>query len=106
MKRLVTLAVILVPLLSMAQDDLYFTSSKKAKEAAQKRAASSMNARTQTVVAPTVVYYNSNTRSEDEYNRRYVYSGDFQMLVEHIWTTHLQHVSTRLDWTTHNRGTI
>ena len=78
MKRLVTLALILVPLLSMAQDDLYFTSSKKAKEAAQKRAASSMNARTQTVVAPTVVDYNSNTRSEDEYNRRYVYSGDFQ----------------------------
>ena len=78
MKRLVTLALILVPLLSMAQDDLYFTSSKKAKEAAQKRAASSMSARTQTVVAPTVVDYNSNTRSEDEYNRRYVYSGDFQ----------------------------
>lgn len=78
MKRLVTLALILVPLLSMAQDDLYFTSSKKAKEAAQKRAASSMSARTQTVVAPTVVDYNSNTRSEDEYNRRYVYSGDLQ----------------------------
>lgn len=36
MKRLLTLALVLVPLLSMAQDDLYFTPSKKAKEAAQK----------------------------------------------------------------------
>lgn len=78
MKRLLTLALVLVPLLSMAQDDLYFTSSKKAKEAAQKRVASSMAARTQTVAAPTVVDYHSNTRSEDEYNRRYVYGGDFQ----------------------------
>ena len=77
MKRLVTLALILVPLLSMAQDDLYFTSSKKAKEAAQKRAAASMTARTETVTAPTVVDYHNNTRSEDEYNRRYVYGGQY-----------------------------
>ena len=72
MKKLLTLALILVPLLSMAQDDLYFTPSKKAKEAAQKRNAASMTARTETVTAPTVVDYHSNTRSEDEYNRRYV----------------------------------
>ena len=31
MKRLLTLALFVIPLLSMAQDDLYFTSSKKAK---------------------------------------------------------------------------
>ncbi|MBO7570491.1 MAG: hypothetical protein J6T11_09145 [Bacteroidaceae bacterium] len=89
MKRLLTLALVLVPLLSMAQDDLYFTSSKKAKEdaqkrataaldAAQRRATASMAARTETVELPTVVDYHSNTRGEDEYNRRYVYGGDFQ----------------------------
>ena len=77
MKRLLTLALVLVPLLSMAQDDLYFTSSKKAKEAAQKRATASMTARTTTVAAPTVVDYHSNTRGEDEYNRRYVYGGQY-----------------------------
>jgi len=77
MKRLLLLAFVLVPLLSMAQDDLYFTSSKKAKEAAQKRATASMNARTETVPAPTIVDYNSNTRSEDEYNRRYMYGGQY-----------------------------
>ena len=77
MKRLLTLALVLLPLLSMAQDDLYFTSSKKAKEAAQKRATASMTARTTPVVAPTVVDYHSNTRGEDEYNRRYVYGGQY-----------------------------
>ncbi len=100
MKRLLTLALVLVPLLSMAQDDLYFTPSKKAKgtvqqqmtasmdaarkravasmDAAQKSAVASMTARTENVTPPTVVDYHSNTRSEDEYNRRYVYGGDFQ----------------------------
>ena len=77
MKRFLALILILFPLLSMAQDDLYFTSSKKVKEAAQKRVAASMNARMETVVAPTVVDYHSNTRSEDEYNRRYVYDGQY-----------------------------
>ncbi len=100
MKRLLTLALILVPLLSMAQDDLYFTPSKKAKgtvqqqmtasmdearkravasmDAAQRERLHAMDARTETVTPPTVVDYHSNTRSEDEYNRRYVYGGDFQ----------------------------
>lgn len=78
MKRLLALAFVMVPLLGMAQDDLYFTSSKKAKEAAQKRAASSLKARTEPVVAPATVDYNSNRRSEDEYNRRYVYGGEYQ----------------------------
>ena len=77
MKRFLALILILFPLLSMAQDDLYFTSSKKVKEAAQKRVAASMNARMETVVAPTVVDYHSNTRNEDEYNRRYVYDGPY-----------------------------
>lgn len=77
MKRFLALILILFPLLSMAQDDLYFTSSKKVKEAAQKRVAASMNARMETVVAPTVVDYHSNTRNEDEYNRRYVYDGQY-----------------------------
>lgn len=36
-----------------------------------------MNARMETVVAPTVVDYHSNTRNEDEYNRRYVYDGQY-----------------------------
>lgn len=77
MKRFLALILILFPLLSMAQDDLYFTSSKKVKEAAQKRVAASMNARMETVVAPTVVDYHSNTRNEDEYNRRYVYDAQY-----------------------------
>ena len=77
MKRFLALILILFPLLSMAQDDLYFTSSKKVKEAAQKRVAASMNARMETIVAPTVVDYHSNTRNEDEYNRRYVYDGQY-----------------------------
>ena len=78
MKRLLTLFLAIVPLLSMAQDDLYFTSSKKEKEKRQQTTSASMAARTQTVVAPTIVDYNSSTRNEDEYNRRYVYGGDYQ----------------------------
>ncbi len=77
MKRLLTLALVVVPLLGVAQDDLYFTSSKKAKQAAQKTAAD-LRAKTETVVTPTTVDYHTNSRSEDEYNRRYVYSGDYQ----------------------------
>lgn len=77
MKRFLTLAFILLPMLSMAQDDLYFTSSKKAKQAAQK-ATPNMRARTEVVTPPEVVDYHSSNRSEDEYNRRYVYSGDEQ----------------------------
>ena len=39
------MALVVLPLLCMAQDDLYFTSSKKAKQKAQKEAAD-MRART------------------------------------------------------------
>ena len=77
MKRLLILALAVVPVLAMAQDDLYFTSSKKAKEKAQK-SAPSMKARVETYEPPVVVDYQSNRRSEDEYNRRYVYGGDYQ----------------------------
>ncbi len=99
MKRFLTLALVLVPLLSMAQDDLYFTSSKKVKEAAQKRAAASMSARTETVVAPAVVDYHSNTRSEDEYNRRYVYDGQYpdESLDARIDTVGIDDVQPRYD---------
>lgn len=77
MKRLLTMALVVLPLLCMAQDDLYFTSSKKAKQKAQKEAAD-MRARTSTVTAPTIVDYHCNSRSDDEYNRRYVYGGEYQ----------------------------
>ena len=71
----------MVPLLGMAQDDLYFTSSKKAKEETQKRnqeKLEKMKATTTIVTSPAVVEYGSNTRSDDEYNRRYVYGGEYQ----------------------------
>ena len=103
MKRLLTLALFVIPLLSMAQDDLYFTSSKKAKAEAARQVERQMRAREQelkkemrareqevkkdlnarqsgvgTNAQPApVVDYNSNRRSEDEYNRRYV-NGAYQ----------------------------
>lgn len=81
MRRLFILTFIIVPLLCMAQDDLYFTSSKKAKESALKRQQERMiQARVQTVTPPSTVDYQSNRRSEDEYNRRYVYGGTYQPL--------------------------
>ena len=77
MKRLLVLILAIVPMLAMAQDDLYFTSSKKTKEKEQKPAVD-MRAKATPVTPPVVVDYNSNRRSEDEYNRRYVYGGDYQ----------------------------
>lgn len=91
MKRLLTFALMLIPLLGMAQDDLYFTSSKKAKEEAKLREAEKRQLRTTISrviqaqedsilpshrVAP-IVDYQSNKRSDDEYNRRYVYGGQY-----------------------------
>ncbi len=79
MRNLLILAFTLLPLMGMAQDDLYFTSSKKAKEEALKKQRSTqLSARTQTFVTPSTVDYQSNHRSEDEYNRRYVYVGEYQ----------------------------
>ena len=70
MRRFLLLALTLVPMLSMAQDDLYFTSSKKEKEAAQKRRqTTSVQMRPVTTAPPATVDYQSNHRSEDEYNR-------------------------------------
>ncbi len=81
MKRFLTLALIAIPLLGMAQDDLYFTSSKKAKAEAQKKEAAARKARTDVAAQPaSVVDYNSNHRSEDEYNRRYV-NGAYQGMI-------------------------
>ena len=78
MRRFLLLALTLVPMLSMAQDDLYFTSSKKEKEAAQKRRqTTSVQMRPVTTAPPATVDYQSNHRSEDEYNRRYVYGGEY-----------------------------
>ena len=92
MKRLLTFALFVIPLLSMAQDDLYFTSSKKAKAEAARQVERQMRAREQevkkdlnarqsgvgtTAMPAPVVDYNSNRRSEDEYNRRYV-NGAYQ----------------------------
>lgn len=81
MKRFLTLALIAIPLLGMAQDDLYFTSSKKAKAEAQKKEAAARKARTEVATQPaSVVDYNSSHRSEDEYNRRYV-NGAYQGVI-------------------------
>ena len=97
MKRLLILAFAFVPIFTMAQDDLYFVSSKKPKEQKQveymqtksqeavarmqtksQEAVARMQARVETLEPPTLVDYQSNRRSEDEYNRRYTYSGDYQ----------------------------
>ena len=82
MKRFLALALMAIPLLSMAQDDLYFTSSKKAKAEAQKKEAAARQTRTAVATRPaSVVDYNSNRRSEDEYNRRYV-NGAYQGMID------------------------
>lgn len=77
MKRLLTFIFVLLPLFSFAQDDMYFTSSKKAKKAVRE-VVEDVRAKTETVEEPVLVDYNSSNRSDDEYNRRYVYGGDFQ----------------------------
>jgi len=79
-------------LMGMAQDDdLYFTSSKKAKEQALKeRMETSYSARRERVTLPTTVDYHSSTRSEDEYNRRYVYGGEMQNAGSAYWSDSLQ----------------
>lgn len=83
MKRFLILTLVALPLLVMAQDDLYFTASKKKKKEKEKqteqREWTDLRAKTPVLVAPVpTVDYNSNKRSEDEYNRRYTYGGDYQ----------------------------
>lgn len=75
MKRLLTLALAIVPLLSMAQDDMYFTPSKKDKV---KKETVRLESSVTNAPRPEVVDYHSNRRSDDDYNRRYSYSGDRQ----------------------------
>lgn len=75
MKRLLTLALAIVPLLSMAQDDMYFTPSKKDKV---KKETVRLESHVQNAPRPEVVDYHSSSRSDDDYNRRYSYSGKDQ----------------------------
>lgn len=76
MKKLLALALVLLPLAGLAQDDLYFTPSKKAKKV-KTLPAQSLEARVKPVEAPVVADYHSNTRSDDEYNRRGLYDGSY-----------------------------
>lgn len=78
MKRLLIYAFLILPLFCHAQDDMYFVSSKKAKEA-ERKAVADLRAKAEPVESPTVVIYNDNSRNEDEYNRRYVDGDDYQI---------------------------
>ena len=84
MKRLLTLALAIIPLLSMAQDDMYFTPSKKDKnttrtpQATVSRTQATLSSVNAQVAPATIVDYKSNKRSDDEYNRRYSYNGNYQ----------------------------
>lgn len=74
MKRFLTLILAIVPLLAMAQDDLYFTPAKKAK-VKKEQPTTSMAAKATTVEKAATVDYNSCSRDEDDYNRRYSFGG-------------------------------
>lgn len=86
MKRLLIYAFLILPLFCHAQDDMYFTSSKKAKKEARE-AAADLRANAEDVERAAaeleervaIVTYNSNSRNEDEYNRRYVDGDDYQI---------------------------
>ena len=73
MKKLLLIALSFLPLLSMAQDDLYFTPKKKAAKDSTVKTAPA--ASVTDVKAPLTVSYNTKSRAEDEYNRRYTYKG-------------------------------
>lgn len=92
MKRLLTLALAVVPLLGFAQDDMYFTPSKKAKTV--KKETVDLNARTEKVEIPVLVDYHSSRRSADEYNRRYSYNGSYQNAGGEIDTTLASRIDT------------
>lgn len=70
MKRLIILSLLFWPLLSMAQDDMYFVPSKKKAKADVERV--DLTPRAETVRPAAVEVYNDSRRSEDEYNRRFV----------------------------------
>ena len=85
MKRLLTLALAIVPLLATAQDDLYFVPKKKNQQQEQPKtqmAQPQRVVRTGTTIEQVpanveTVDYGSCSRDENEYNRRYS-SGDYQ----------------------------
>ncbi len=72
MKKLFVLSIALLPLMCMAQDDLYFV-GKKAKKATTEQV--DLRARTEKVEPSAVVDYHVSRRNDDEYNRRYVGGG-------------------------------
>lgn len=75
MKRLIILSLLFWPLLSMAQDDMYFVPSKKKAKAAEETV--DLTPRAEAAKPAAVVVYNDSHRSEDEYNRRYVGDGGY-----------------------------
>lgn len=75
MKRLIILSLLFWPLLSMAQDDMYFVPSKKKVKAAEETV--DLTPRAEAAKPAAVVVYNDSHRSEDEYNRRYVGDGGY-----------------------------
>lgn len=82
MKKLLALSLAVLPLMSMAQDDLYFVAKKPKKAAAQQV---DLQAKAEKVYQPVKVTqgerayqpvdYHVSRRSDDEYNRRYVSPG-------------------------------
>lgn len=74
MKKLLLIALTFVPLLSMAQDDIYFTPKKKTAKTTTSQSATVTTAQDATVTPVTPVVYNNSNRSEDDYNRRYNYN--------------------------------
>lgn len=75
MKRILALALVALPLWSMAQDDMYFMPSKKQKNTEQAKV--QRPATITFVTEPSTVDYKSNRQSDDAYNRRYS-SGEWQ----------------------------
>lgn len=73
MKKLLVLSLAFLPLMSMAQDDLYFV-AKKPKKAATEQV--DIHAKAERVNPTDVVDYHVSRRGDDEYNRRYTVSGN------------------------------
>lgn len=73
MKKLLLIALALVPLLSFAQDDIYFTPKKKADKQVTKTNVV-RNYRRAADDTVSIAVYSDNKRSDDEYNRRFNYN--------------------------------
>lgn len=72
MKKLLLIALVLVPLLSFAQDDIYFNPKKKVEKQITKTNVV-RNYRRPANDTVSVAVYSDNKRSDDEYNRRFSY---------------------------------